>query len=362
MKTLGTSTTKLSAGADGVSAGAQQLLAAIPSSSPLYSSVEQLAAGAKQVASGAASLDSGVHGQLATGAKKVSTGASTLSAKLKDASTGAAELASGAARADAGGAELASGLHELADGSTKLSDGLSEGVDEIPTYSDAERTALADVVAKPVAAERVHASAVDDYAQGLAPYFVPLALWIGGMVAFMVMRPLSPRALASAASPLKVAVAGYLPGALFGALQAALVITILEVLVGLHAANLPGAILFGMLVGVVFMAIHQAFVALFGGVGRLAALILLMVQLPSASGTYPVQTSPEFFQAISHWLPMTYAVQGFRQVIADGSLALAWNAAGALALFGLAGLGLTVFAAWRNRTWSVKRLHPALSL
>jgi len=90
--------------------------------------------------------------------------------------------------------------------------------------------------------------------------------------------------------------------------------------------------------------------------------VLLMVQLPSASGTYPVQTSPEFFQAISHWLPMTYAVQGFRQVIAGGSDAIAWQAAGHLALFGVVALGLTVFAAWRNRLWSANRLHPALAL
>lgn len=359
--TLAANTGSLANGAAGVSAGAQQLLAAIPAASPLYASVQQLAAGASQVSAGAAAVDDGA-GRLASGAREVSRGASSLATGANDAKAGAAELASGAARADAGAARLASGLAELTDGSTELSDGLAEGVEKIPTYTESERTRLADVVATPVEAERVHTSAVDEYAQGLAPYFVPLALWIGGIVAFLVMRPLSPRAVASSASPVKVAIAGYLPGAFFGAVQASLVITILELFVGLHAANLTGSLLFGMLVGVVFMAIHQSFIALFGGIGRLVALVLLMVQLPSASGTYPVQTSPEFFQAISHWLPMTYAVQGFRQVIAGGSDAIAWQAAGHLAIFGFAALGLTVLAAWRNRSWSVTRLHPTLAL
>ena len=362
VKKLGANTTTLATGAAGVSAGAQQLLAAIPTASPLYPSVQQLAAGASQVATGAAGVDTAVNGRLVPGAREVSRGASSLAAGAADAKAGAAKLASGAARADAGAGRLASGLAKLVDGSTELSDGLAEGVDDIPTYTDAERTRLADVVATPVTAERVHTSAVDEYAQGLAPYFVPLALWIGGIVAFLVMRPLSPRAVASNASPVKVAIAGYLPGAFFGAVQASLVIVILELFVGLHAANLTGSLLFGMLVGIVFMAIHQSFIALFGGIGRLVALVLLMVQLPSASGTYPVQTSPEFFQAISHWLPMTYAVQGFRQVIAGGSDAIAWQAAGHLALFGVVALGLTVFAAWRNRSWSANRLHPALAL
>jgi putative membrane protein len=359
--TLAANTGSLASGAAGVSSGAQQLLAAIPTSSPLYASVQQLASGASQVAAGSAALDTGAA-RLAGGARQVASGASALAAGANDAKTGAAKLASGAARADAGATELASGLAKLTDGSAELSSGLADGVEKIPTYTATERANLADVVAKPVTAERVHTSAVNEYSQGLAPYFVPLALWIGGIVAFLVMRPLSPRAVASNASPLKVAIAGYLPGAFFGAVQASLVIVILELFVGLNAANLTGSLLFGMLVGIVFMAIHQSFIALFGGIGRLVALVLLMVQLPSASGTYPVQTSPEFFQAISHWLPMTYAVQGFRQVIAGGSDAIAWQAAAHLALFGVAALALTVFAAWRNRTWSTSRLHPALAL
>ena len=358
---LSASTGQLASGAAGVSEGAQQLLAATPTASPLYASVQQLAAGASQVSAGAAAIDDGA-GRLAGGAREVASGASTLATGADDAKTGAAKLASGAARADAGAERLASGLAQLSEGSAELSTGLADGVDEIPTYTDAERASLANVVATPVTAERVHTSAVNEYSQGLAPYFVPLALWIGGIVAFLVMRPLSQRAVASNASPLKVAIAGYLPGAFFGAVQASLVIAILELFVGLHAANLTGSLLFGMLVGVVFMAIHQSFIALFGGIGRLVALVLLMVQLPSASGTYPVQTSPEFFQAISHWLPMTYAVQGFRQVIAGGSDAIAWQAAAHLAVFGAAALGLTVFAAYRNRTWSANRLHPALAL
>jgi putative membrane protein len=361
-KTLAAKTQQLATGAAGVATAAQQLAASVPSTSPLAAPLAQLAAGAESVSTGATGIDSAIDSTLVPGTAKLATGAASVAAGASDAHVGASKLATGASTADEGGEKLANGLAKLETGSAELSDGLDDGLDDIPTYTDAERSTLADVVATPVDAERIHASAVDDYAQGLAPYFIPLALWIGGMVAFMVMRPLSPRGLASNASSFKVAVAGYLPGAFFGALQASVVLFVLEFVVGLHTAMPWWTLLFGAVVGMAFMAIHQAFVALFGGVGRLAALILLMVQLPSASGTYPVQTSPEFFQAISHWLPMTYAVQGFRQVIAGGSDAIAWSAAGALALFGLAALGLTVYAAHRNRSWSVNRLHPALSL
>jgi len=361
-RTLASKTSQLATGSAGVAAAADQLAASVPSGSPLAAPLAALASNTHTVADGAAGIDDAVSAQVVPGAAKLAQGASTLAAGANEVKTGAAKLASGAAEADAGSTKLASGLAQLESGSAELSEGLADGVEEIPTYTPAERSKLADVVAKPVAAERVHTSAVDEYAQGLAPYFIPLALWIGGIVAFLVMRPLSPRALASSASPLKVAIAGYLPGAFFGALQASVVIVVLEFFVGLHAAMPWWTLLFGVLVGMVFMAIHQSFIALFGGVGRLVALVLLMVQLPSASGTYPVETSPEFFQAISHWLPMTYAVQGFRQVIAGGAPEIAWSAAGHLVLFGVFALGLTVFAAHRNRSWSVSRLHPALQL
>jgi len=362
VKTLQKNTGKLATGAATVASSAEQIAAMVPSTSPLAAPLAQLAAGANSVATGAGGIDKAVDAQLVPGASKLAGGASTLSEKTQQLANGATQLATGAAKADAGATKLDDGLVKLQDGSEELASGLADGVAEIPTYSDAQRTALAEVAAKPVVAERVHASAVDQYAQGLAPYFIPLALWIGGIVAFLVMRPLSPRAIASAASPLKVAFAGYLPGAFFGALQASIVIAVLELWVGLDAAMPWWTLAFGAVVGMTFMAIHQSFIALFGGVGRLVALVLLMVQLPSASGTYPVETSPEFFQAISHWLPMTYAVQGFRQVIAGGAESIAWTAAGHLALFGLFAFGLTVFAAYRNRTWSVTRLHPALQL
>jgi len=362
VKTLQKNTGELATGASTLASSAEQLAAMVPSTSPLAAPLAQLAAGADQVATGATGIDKAVDAQLVPGASKLAGGASTLASSTKELSTGAATLAKGTAKAEAGASQLDAGLVKLQDGSEELASGLADGVEDIPTYSAAQRTALADVVAKPVVAERVHASAVDEYAQGLAPYFIPLALWIGGIVAFLVMRPLSPRAIASSASPLRVAFAGYLPGAFFGALQASIVITVLELWVGLDAAMPWWTLAFGAVVGMTFMAIHQSFIALFGGVGRLVALVLLMVQLPSASGTYPVETSPEFFQAISNWLPMTYAVQGFRQVIAGGSDAIAWSAAGHLALFGLFAFGLTVFAAYRNRTWSVTRLHPALAL
>ena len=102
--------------------------------------------------------------------------------------------------------------------------------------------------------------------------------------------------------------------------------------------------------------------ALLGGIGRLVALVLLMLQLASAGGTYPVATAGPFFETLSPFLPLTYGVQGLRRLIAEGATAQVWSDVGALVVFGLLATGVTLVACHRRRTWSVAKLHPSLTL
>ncbi len=85
-----------------------------------------------------------------------------------------------------------------------------------------------------------------------------------------------------------------------------------------------------------------------------------MLQLTSSGGTYPVQTTPGFFQAIHPLLPMSYAVQAARHAIDGG----AWPTVGvgALVLLGyaLASVVVTVLVAYRKRLLTPTALHPEL--
>ena len=86
-----------------------------------------------------------------------------------------------------------------------------------------------------------------------------------------------------------------------------------------------------------FTAILQFLSAALGTAGKFAAIVLLMLQLTSSGGTFPMQTVPRFFQIINPWLPMTYVVSGLRQAISGGDLrALALDAAVLLGFAALA--------------------------
>ena len=66
---------------------------------------------------------------------------------------------------------------------------------------------------------------------------------------------------------------------------------------------------------VVFVAIVYSLVSVFGNVGKVTAIILLVLQVAGSGGTFPIQLTPKFFQIINPFLPFTYAISFAREAI-----------------------------------------------
>ena len=199
--------------------------------------------------------------------------------------------------------------------------------------------------------------------EGFAPMFLPMALFVGGIIIWLLLRPLPARALATPASGWRVAIAGYLPAVAVGAGQVVILLGVVGLGLGLSIGHPVGTVAFLVLVTAAFLAVQQMLIAVLGpAAGKVAMIALLMLQITSASGTYPVQTTPAFFQAIHPVLPMTYAVQGLRDLVTGTPDARLWVAIAYLVTVLLVSLLVTAWKAGRMRTWTVARLHPALSI
>jgi len=135
---------------------------------------------------------------------------------------------------------------------------------------------------------------------------------------------------------------------------------VLRFALGLDPVHPLATVGYLVLVAATFVAVMQWLGAQLGPAGRLVALALLMLQLTSSGGTYPVQTTPGFFQAIHAWLPMTYVVDGLRHLIDGGSAGTVIKGSLVLAAFAAGAFGLTTIAAWRGRRLSPSKLHPDL--
>ncbi|MEU3855910.1 YhgE/Pip domain-containing protein [Streptomyces sp. NPDC028722] len=300
--------------------------------------------------------------KLNTGAQQVAAGAEKLHTALGTAHTGADKLDQGIGTAKSGAETLNAGLYKLSDGSGKLAGGLHSGAKKIPDYDKQDRDRRTGVMADPVQLASHDLHQAPNYGTGFAPYFIPLSLWVGAMVAYMLIAPLNRRALAAGSSAWRIALAGWLPVVAVGVLQVAALMAVLHWAIGLQMLRAAGTIGFLCLVTACFAAIVQWLNAQFGAAGRILVLALLMLQLTSAGGTYPVQTSPGFFNAIHPFLPMSYIVEALRRLITGGGLGPVWQACFVLSAFTAGALALTALAARRRQVWTLDRLHPELSL
>ncbi|MFE0269139.1 YhgE/Pip family protein [Nocardiopsis alba] len=299
---------------------------------------------------------------LAEGLEELAEGSRKIRDGLSDASSGASDLDSGLGELSGGADRLHDGLGDLSSGSEELADGLNDGVDEIPTYSDSGRADAADMMSEPVRLDSEVDNEVPNYGTGFAPFFVPLSLWVGAMVVFMVLPALSDRGLASSSPSWRVALAGRMVPMMLGWAQVLVMMGVLHVGLGLESRNWPLMLAFLLLTASAFAATVQFLTVRFGAAGRVIALALLVLQLTSAGGTYPIETSPTFFQAIAPYLPLHWGVTAMRHLIGGGDMNVVAQAFGVMGLWLVVPLLLTWLAVARKRVWSMSTLYPALKV
>jgi len=299
--------------------------------------------------------------QLSAGADQVAGGASQIASGSRQAADGASQLASGAATAASGSAQLRDGLTSLHAGTAQLRDGLQTGVDRIPDNSPDLQQTQASTIADPVDLKNDSITSAGTYGAGLAPFFVSLAAWIGIYALFLIVKPVSRRAITALHSPVKITLAGWLTPGLLGAVQMIGLFAIVSGALGFRIDNPLGMYALMGLASVTFAAIILALNVWLGSVGQFLGLVLMVMQLVTAGGTFPWQTLPGPLAALHNVLPMSYAVDGIRQLMYGGNPATAWSDAGVLALWMLGALLISAIGVTRMTHFRTLRdLRPSL--
>jgi len=310
--------------------------------------------GAREVAQGDAALADATP-RLAQGIASAAAGAGQLSSGTAQVAQGADELADSSFT-------LYDGTKELASGVTELRDGLQSGLARIPDLDQQTERDTARTIGDPVRVADDQLARAGSYGAGLAPFFMSLATWIGGYVLFLLVRPLSQRALAAGAPAWRTALGGWLPAVVLGAAQVVLMTALVAFALDIRPVYGAYTVLLLLLASAAFIAILQALNVWFGAVGEFLGLVLMLVQLVTAGGTFPWQTIPEPLLSVHRLLPMSYTVDGPRQTLYGGDLASAAGDAAVLAGVLVLGLVATTWAAYRRRTWTPNRLQPELVL
>jgi putative membrane protein len=343
---LSSGTGELATAANQLSSGASTLGGKI---GELTQGERQLQAGLGKLNNGSEQLSAGI-GQLESGQKEYISNFNVFGTKLGEASNGANKLANGASELTDGMNELKKGSEMLADGSEKLADGsvkLADGSSKVEEGSKEFKDKLGDAAEKaksvnpnednfnmmagPVKVDKDPITKVPNYGTGFAPYFLSLGLFVGALL-LSIVYPLRDPAVAPK-NGLSWFFSKYGVMAFVGIIQALIASGILLLGLGIEVQSIPLFILFSIITSLSFIALIQFLVTTLGDPGRFVAIIVLILQLTTSAGTFPLELIPKPLQMFNAFLPMTYSVQGYKDVISSGLFDGMWHNAWILISF-----------------------------
>ena len=369
----------LAEGAARVDSGASSLASG---AATLADGNAQIASGASSLASGAATLAEGTENlksgtdSLKSGTATLKDGTSTLAEKEQSAVEGQQKVADGASNLKDGASQLTegteklasgtdqlnSGASELKDGTSSLQSGLASGTKQVPNLSESDQTKVADTMSNPVTLSHNSLASGRNYGEGMGPFFMCLALWIGGLMLVQTLRVMNNRALASHAPSVRVMLGSWMPFGLVGIAQATLMFVVIKFGLGFEMAHPWLAWLFLCFVALIFTGFIHGLTVFLGAPGKLVALVVLILQLVTGGGTMPYETLPESIRWMHDFFPMGYAVTGMRRLSYGVNESSLWGIMLVLTLWGLAGLLLGYLGTRRDRTWSLKKLAPEITV
>lgn len=293
----------------------------------LQTLTQQLSAQQTQLQAGVSALNNGVN-QLTPNAitafngynslrfvnNQLLAGSASLTNGLNEAKSGSQKLANGASLLESRSGALIDGTSQLASGADTLANKLADASNRIkiqPTGATTQQQ-----IANPVKSEMAEKGNVPNYGYALSPYVLSLSLFVGALVLnviYPIRKTFSEQESAIRWWLSKASVAGV---AAF--MQATILMLVMVFFLGLtpeHPAHFIGAI---YLTSFAYMSIVSLLVIVLDNPGRFLAMILLVLQLGSSEGTFPIQTANGFFQAINPLVPMTYSIRALRQAISGG--------------------------------------------
>lgn len=279
----------------------------------LQAGVSTLNNGVNQLAPKATAALNGYNGVRAVN-NQLLAGSTSLANGLAQAQTGSQQLANGARLLDNRSGVLTNGASQLADGADTLSTKLADASRQLKIQPTGAATQ--QQMANPVKSETTKQGDVPNYGYALAPYVLSLSLFVGA-IALNIIYPIR-KTFAEQENAFRWWLAKASVTGVAAFVQATILMLIMVYCLGLvpdHPVNFIGAI---YLTSFVYMSIVSLLVIVLDNPGRFLAMVLLVLQLGSSEGTFPIQTANGFFQAVNPLVPMTYSIWALRQAISGG--------------------------------------------
>jgi putative membrane protein len=302
----------------------EPLRVASNSMKPLVDKLGELEAGAKMVSDGTSAVAKGIEetqskaaegtSQLIDGAHKLKEGSSQILGGLNTAAEKTGQLSNGINMLNEGALALKDGLKDANDGAIKLRDGLNGGYDKISDKLKFNSEDMSQFVSEPVALKESYINNIKYYGEGFGPYFISMSLWLGAMFISIILTILKSSNIFKSKF-IKSFIGKLIAGSGLVTIQALILSVVVVKALGLNPASLTGFYVTNVFIAVVFFSFMYGVNHAIGILGAPIMFIILLLQLSSSGGTFPMEALPAFYRAVGKIIPMTYSVSSLKMVI-----------------------------------------------
>ena len=172
----------------------------------------------------------------------------------------------------------------------------------------------AEFFANPVKLQENKLYHIENYGSAMTPFYTVLSIWVGSLL----MSSLLTTKVEDEEKKYKPYQKYFGRGLLFViiSLFQTLIITLGDMyMLGTQATSPYRFVLYALLISLLFSSIIYTIVCILGNVGKAVCIVLLVLQLGSSGGTFPIQMTSEFFQALYPKVPFTYSIGLLREAV-----------------------------------------------
>ena len=312
-KELKASGTGITTGANKLYAGTQSLVSGTSDLGKITNGIQSLKSALTQVKQGTTSLNNGIK-TLQNGTTKLSEGSSSLETGLEKLNSSSSTVDNALETLKNGSKTAYDGSNQLVEGvqtfKTSIDEGLQDTKEQLKSLNGIE-----EFGENPVEFKTEEYGKVDSYGIAFTPLFLCIGLWVGALMAYVVLYYDHDERFGIFGMNEKNKILQNLIYLGLGAVEGLITGWLLKAGLGYEVQNI--ALYYGasILIGITFMSIIQFLIRNFGDIGKFLALIILVLQLAAAGGTFPIETIDKGFQAVSPYLPMTYSIKLLREIL-----------------------------------------------
>lgn len=187
-------------------------------------------------------------------------------------------------------------------------------IDEIIALLVNDYEKESDFFANPIVLTEHKLFPIPNYGSAMSPFFTALSLWVGALLLVSLIT-VNVHDEHQHYTSTDIYFGRFFTFLTIALLQSVIVTLGDLYLLKTYVANPLLFVLFGLFLSATFMLIVYTFVTIFNNVGKALAIILLVLQIAGSGGTFPIQLTPPFFQAIYPLLPFTYAISLLREAV-----------------------------------------------